>query len=60
MVIGPSPALIERERDEYRYVVLIKTDRLADVQAFCVNTGCICAMTRQSILIQSQFLKNKE
>ncbi|MFC2368393.1 MAG: primosomal protein N' [Selenomonas noxia] len=39
MVIGPSPALIERERDEYRYVVLIKTDRLADVQAFLREHG---------------------
>ena len=34
MVIGPSPALIERERSEYRFIVLIKTDRLADVQAY--------------------------
>ena len=34
MVIGPSPALIERERNEYRFVVLIKTDCLPDIQAF--------------------------
>ena len=39
MVIGPSPALIERERNKYRYVVLIKTDRLADVQAFLREHG---------------------
>ena len=33
MVIGPSPALIERERGVYRFIVLIKTAALADVQA---------------------------
>ena len=33
MLIGPSPALIERERGVYRFIVLIKTAALADVQA---------------------------
>ena len=33
MVIGPSPALIERERGVYRFIVLIKTAALADVQS---------------------------
>ena len=33
-VIGPSPALIERERGIYRFIVLIKTDALAEVQTF--------------------------
>ena len=33
-VIGPSPALIEKERNEYRFVVLIKTDALAPVREF--------------------------
>ena len=33
-VIGPSPALIEKERNEYRYVVLIKTDALEPVRDF--------------------------
>ena len=34
MVIGPSPALIERERSAYRFIVLIKTNRLADIQTY--------------------------
>ena len=34
MAIGPSPALIERERGRYRFVVLIKTAALADVQEY--------------------------
>ena len=34
MVIGPSPALIEKERGAYRFIVLIKTDALAEIQAF--------------------------
>ena len=37
--IGPSPALIERERGSYRFVVLIKTDALADVQSFLRTQG---------------------
>ena len=34
MVIGPSPALIEKERGAYRFIVLIKTDALAEIQEF--------------------------
>ena len=37
MVIGPSPALIEKERGAYRFIVLIKTDALADVRVFLRN-----------------------
>ena len=33
-VIGPSPAIIARFRDMYRFVVLIKTADLSSVQAF--------------------------
>ena len=33
-VIGPSPALIEKERNEYRFVVIIKTDALEPVRDF--------------------------
>ncbi|EKU71363.1 primosomal protein N' [Selenomonas sp. F0473] len=33
-VIGPSPALIEKERSAYRFIVLIKTDELAPVREF--------------------------
>lgn len=39
VVIGPSPALIERERNEYRFIALIKTDTLADVQAYLRAQG---------------------
>ena len=39
MVIGPSPALIEKERGAYRFIVLIKTDALADVRVFLRNQG---------------------
>ena len=38
-VIGPSPALIERERGAYRFIVLIKTDALAVVQNFLRTRG---------------------
>ena len=38
-VIGPSPALIERERGAYRFIVLIKTDALAVVQNFLRTCG---------------------
>ena len=38
-VIGPSPALIERERGAYRFIVLIKTDALAVVQNFLRSHG---------------------
>ena len=38
-VIGPSPALIERERGAYRFIVLIKTDVLAVVQNFLRSHG---------------------
>ncbi|WP_313990998.1 primosomal protein N' [uncultured Selenomonas sp.] len=38
-VIGPSPALIERERNAYRFIVLIKTDDLTPVQAFLRAQG---------------------
>ena len=38
-VIGPSPALIERERGIYRFIVLIKTDALAEVQTFLREQG---------------------
>ena len=38
-VIGPSPALIERERGVYRFIVLIKTDALAVVQNFLRSHG---------------------
>ena len=39
MLIGPSPALIERERGAYRFIVLIKTDGLAVVQNFLRTRG---------------------
>ena len=39
MMIGPSPALIEKERGAYRFIVLIKTDALADVRVFLRNQG---------------------
>ena len=39
MVIGPSPALIEKERGAYRFIVLIKTDALADARVFLRNQG---------------------
>ena len=38
-VIGPSPALIERERGVYRFIVLIKADALAVVQNFLRSHG---------------------
>ena len=38
-VIGPSPALIARERNEYRFIVLIKTDALADIQMYLRRQG---------------------
>ena len=38
-VIGPSPALIEREGKEYRFVVLIKTDALVCIQEFLRAQG---------------------
>ncbi|EKY01689.1 primosomal protein N' [Selenomonas sp. oral taxon 138] len=38
-VIGPSPALIERERGTYRFIVLIKTDALAVIQNFLRTRG---------------------
>ena len=34
VAIGPSPALIEKERDEYRFVVLLKTNALSNVQKY--------------------------
>ena len=39
MVIGPSPALIAKERGEYRFVVLIKTLVLTDIQKFLRAQG---------------------
>lgn len=38
-IIGPSPALIERERGVYRFIVLIKTGVLASVQEFLRGQG---------------------
>ena len=38
-IIGPSPALIERERGVYRFIVLIKTGVLASVQEFLREQG---------------------
>ena len=38
-MIGPSPALIARERNEYRFIVLIKTDALADIQMYLRRQG---------------------
>ena len=38
-IIGPSPALIERERGVYRFIVLIKTGGLASVQEFLREQG---------------------
>lgn len=39
VALGPSPALIARERGVYRFVVLIKTDALQPVQAFLREQG---------------------
>ena len=39
VALGPSPALIARERGVYRFVVLIKTDVLQPVQAFLREQG---------------------